>query len=116
MAGAGVGAYVGGPPGAAVGDILADSLFENGRSGAVRIGISPTDRIVLSPAAAAANRSLLTRFLRAKTTGQTAAMTAAYNAIAKQNGENQNDSGDQNQPSSSTGGSPIGSILAGGRL
>jgi hypothetical protein len=116
MAGAGFGAYVGGPPGAAVGDILADSLFENGRSGAVRIGISPTDRIVLSPAAAAANRSLLTRFLRAKATGQTAAMTAAYNAIAKQNGDNQNDSGDQNQPSSSTGGSPIGSILAGGRL
>jgi hypothetical protein len=116
MTGAGVGAYMAGPPGAAVGDLIAGSLFEQARSGAVRLGISPTERIILSPNAAAASRSLLTRFLRAKATGQTAALTAAYNALAKQNGDNQNDSGDQNQPSSSTGGSPIGSILAGGGL
>jgi hypothetical protein len=116
MGGAGVGAYVAGPPGAAIGDVLTDSLFENGKSGAVRIGISPTERIILSPKAASASRSLLTQFLKAKATGQTAALTAAYNALAKQNGDNQTDSGDQSQPSSSTGGSPIGSILAGGRL
>jgi hypothetical protein len=97
MTGAGVGAYAGGP------------------AGAVRIGISPTERIVLSPKAALANRGMLTQFLKAKATGQTAALTAAYNAIAKQNGDNQADSGDQNQPSSLSGGS-LGAILSGGRL
>jgi hypothetical protein len=95
---------------------VADSLFENGKSGSVKIGISPTEKIVFSPKAAAASRSLLTQFLKAKATGQAAALTAEYNAIAKQTGDNQADSGDQNQPSSSPGGSLIGSILAGGGL
>jgi hypothetical protein len=117
MTGAGVGAAAGGPVGAIVGDVVADSLFQQGKSGAVKIGISPTERIVLSPSAASANRGLLTQFLKTKAAGQSAAMVSAYNALAKQNGDNQADSGDQNQPSSSTGGSPIGSILAGeGRL
>jgi hypothetical protein len=115
MTGAGVGAYVGGPPGAAVGDMIAGSLFENGKSGAIKIGISPTEKIVLSPAAASAKRGLITQFLKAKASGQTAAMVSAYNALAKQNGDNQADSGDQNQPSSLTGGS-LGSVMSGGRL
>ena len=96
MAGAGAGAIAGGPVGAIAGEAVADALFQQGRSGAVKIGISPTERIVLSPAGASANRGLLTRFLKAKATGQTAAMVSAFNALAKQNGENQNDSGDQN--------------------
>jgi hypothetical protein len=115
MVGAGVGASMAGPPGAAVGDLVAGSLFEQARSGAVRLGISPTERIILSPKAAAASRGLLTRFLAAKATGQTSAMVSAYNALAKQNGDNQTDSGDQNQPSSLTGGS-LGSVMSGGRL
>jgi hypothetical protein len=57
MTGAGVGAYLAGPPGAAVGDLVAGSLFEQSRSGAVRLGISPTERIILSPKGAAASRS-----------------------------------------------------------
>jgi hypothetical protein len=133
MTGAEVGAYLGGPYGAAAGDMVAGSLFEQARSGAVRIGISPIDRIVLSPAAAAANRSLLTRFLRAKTTGQTAAMTAAFNALAKQNGDKQNESDNQaqspgpdetpknmpttgNRQSGSSMGGSLGTILSGGGL
>jgi hypothetical protein len=76
--------------------------------------------VTVSPAAAVANRNLLTRFLKAKTTGQSAALTSAYNAIARQNGDNQNDSGDQprpenGQPSSSSGGR-LGAILSGGSL
>jgi hypothetical protein len=115
ITGAGVGAAAGGPVGAIVGDVVADSLFQQGKSGAVKIGISPTERIVLSPSAASANRGSLTRFLKAKATGQSAAMVSAYNALAKRNGDNQTDSADQNQPSSSTGGS-LGAILSGGRL
>jgi len=113
MTGAGVGAYAGGPAGAAVGDILAGSLFELGRSGAVKVGISPTERVVLSPAAVSANRGLLTRFLKAKATGQTAAAVAAYNAL-KDGGYQP--STEHGQPSASSGGSPIGAILAGGKL
>jgi hypothetical protein len=112
MAGAGVGAYAGGPAGAAIGDVLTDSLFENGKSGAVRIGISPTERIILSPKAASASRGLLSQFLKAKATGQTAAMVSAYNALAKQNADNQTDSGDQSQPTSNGG--SLGSVLSGG--
>ena len=55
MAGAGAGAIAGGPVGAIAGEAVADALFQQGRSGAVKIGISPTERIVLSPAAASTN-------------------------------------------------------------
>jgi hypothetical protein len=114
MTGAGVGAYLGGPYGAAAGDMVAGSLFEQARSGAVRIGISPTERIILSPKAAAASRSLLTQFLKTKATGQAAAMTAAYNALAKRTGDTQSDTSDQ--PSPSNGGSLGSSVMSGGGL
>jgi hypothetical protein len=50
MTGAGVGAAAGGPVGAIVGDVVADSLFQQGKSGAVKIGISPTVQQTLSQA------------------------------------------------------------------
>lgn len=84
IAGAGTGALVAGVPGAVVGEVAADaandSLFQNGRSGAVKIGISPTERIVLSPAEASAKRPLITKFLKAKTVADRA---SAYAAITK---------------------------------
>jgi hypothetical protein len=46
---AGAGAIAGGPVGAIAGEAVADALFQQSRSGAVKIGISPTERIVLSP-------------------------------------------------------------------
>lgn len=66
-----------------------DSLI--GKSGAVRIGISPTEKIVLSPAQAAAKRPLVTKFLKSKTAGNTAAMASAYNALAGNKNENSGD-------------------------
>jgi len=78
------GAAVGGVPGAVAGEEVASSLFQNGKSGAVKIGISPTERITLSPTQAAASRSLITKFLKAKSAGNPAALAAAYNAIANQ--------------------------------
>jgi hypothetical protein len=116
MAGAGAGAIAGGPVGAIAGEAVADALFQQGRSGAVKIGISPTERIILSPKAASASRGLLTQFLRAKATGQTAALTAAYNALAKQNGDNQNESDNQPQSPGSANAGQSGSVLAGGGL
>lgn len=82
---AGAGAELAGVPGAIAAYSLADSatdaVFQTGKSGAVKIGISPTERIVLSPADAASKRPLITKFLNAKSAGKTAAMTSAYNAI-----------------------------------
>jgi hypothetical protein len=116
MTGAGLGAYMAGPPGAAVGDLVAGSLFEQARSGAVRLGISPTERVILSPKAASASRGLLTQFLTAKATGETAAMVSAYNALAKRNGDSQDDSDSQTQSPGSANSGQSGSVLAGGGL
>ena len=74
------GAKAAGPMGA--GAMAEGADFVLGESGAVKIGISPTERIVLSPAQAAAARPALTRFLKAKAAGNAVAMTAAYNALA----------------------------------
>jgi hypothetical protein len=112
MVGAGTGAVAGGPPGAMIGDLVADSLFQQGKSGQVKVGISPTEKIVLSPASATANRSLLSRFLKAKAAGQTAAMTSAYNALKTGSDQSSTENG---QPTSSSGGS-LGAILSGGGL
>jgi hypothetical protein len=81
--GAGEGASIGGVPGAVAGYALADAatdaLFQQGKSGAVKIGISPTEKIVLSPADAIKKRPLITKFLQAKASGKAAAVTSAYN-------------------------------------
>jgi hypothetical protein len=78
----------------------------------VKVGISPTEKIVLSPTSVSANRSLLARFLKAKTSGQTAAMTSAYNALKTHRDQSSPENG---QPTSSSGGS-LGAILSGGGL
>jgi hypothetical protein len=78
------GAMVGGPLGAATTAEAADYLFQNGKSGAVKIGISPTEKIVLSPTQATAARPLITKFLKAKSVGNPTAIASAYNAIANQ--------------------------------
>jgi hypothetical protein len=112
MVGAGTGAVAGGPPGAMIGDLVADALFQQGKSGAVKVRISPTEKIVLSPSGASANRGLLTRFLKAKATGQTSAMVSAFNALKTGDDQSSTESG---QPTPSSGGS-LGAILSGGRL
>lgn len=83
----GTGALLGskaGPLGAAAGAEVGSEVgdFLVGKSGAVKIGISPTERIVLSPAEAAAKRPMITKFLKAKAAGNLAGVTAAYNALA----------------------------------
>lgn len=84
--GAAEGASLAGVPGAvagyAAGEAVGDAIYQQGKSGAVKIGISPTERIVLSPADAVSKRPLITKFLNAKSAGKTAAMTSAYNTIA----------------------------------
>lgn len=91
-AGTGIGAVLGSPAGP-VGEIagaigggtvvsdIADAYFNQGKSGAVKIGISPSEQIVLSPAEAVAKRAGITKFLKAKATKNGAAMTAAYSAL-----------------------------------
>lgn len=74
-----VGAATGAAAGYAAGDVVAD--FVLGKSGAVKIGIYPTEKIVLSPAEAAAKRPLITKFLSAKSAGKPAAIAAAYSAL-----------------------------------
>ena len=83
--GVAAGGTVAGVPGAvATGELAGDAAdFLVGKSGAVKIGISPTERIVLSPAEAAAKRPMITKFLKAKSAGNVSAMTAAYNALAQ---------------------------------
>lgn len=76
-----VGEIAGAISGGAVSNDVVEGLFNQGKSGAVKIGISPTEQIVLSPAEAAAKRSGITKFLKAKSTKNAAAMTAAYSAL-----------------------------------
>jgi hypothetical protein len=90
--GAGVGSVAGTPgsiAGAVVGSEAADAIFQNGKSGAVKIGISPTEKITLSPSQASANRPLITKFLKAKATGNSSAIASAYNALAVRKPDNQ---------------------------
>lgn len=96
LVGAGAGAP-GGPLVAMAGEHIAgeitDALFQQGRSGAVRVGISPTEQIVLSPAEFAAKRPLVTKFLKGKISDNTAAMAAAYNALAGKKNDDSPDRG-----------------------
>ena len=66
---------------------------------------------------------LITQFLRAKSIGQTAAMVSAYDALkaggdqpSTENRQTDQPAARNPQPSSSSGGSPIGAVLAGGGL
>jgi len=52
----------------------------------------------------------------ATATGQTAAMVSAYNALAKRNGDSQNDGDSQTQSPGSANAGQSGSVLAGGGL
>lgn len=91
MAGAGAGAAVGSVFGAAAGaeaaGDLADAVFQTGKSGAVKVGISPTEQVVLSPAQVVKARPKLTAFLQAVQKGDKRAIVAAYNAINIDQGE-----------------------------
>jgi hypothetical protein len=115
MVGAGAGAAAFGTPGAVAGEAAMDALFQQGRSGAVKIGISPTERIVLSPAEVAAKRPLITKFLNAN---NVPALTAAFNALKDGSDKPSTENGQTDQPAArnpqkSSGGS-LGSVLSGG--
>jgi hypothetical protein len=112
-----VGTAAGAVAGGEVGSKFADSFFQQGTSGAVKIGISPTERIVLSPAAASANRGLLTQFLKARATGQTSKIVSAYNSLKNGSDQPSTENGQTDQPAArnpqkSSGGS-LGSVLSG---
>lgn len=92
----GTGAHALGAPGAVAMDTLAEDLtnafMNQGANGAVKIGISPTEKIVLSPTQAVQARPLITKFLKAKAAGSAAAMASAYQTL-----KNQSTSGQEEQ-------------------
>jgi flagellar motility protein MotE (MotC chaperone) len=91
------GAKVGGPVGAVAANSLAEELLNVGKSGAVRLGISPTETIVLTPKQTMRQGmgKLISKFVHAQTNGKpTSAIVTAINRLA---GESDKTSDEQEQ-------------------